>query len=162
MTSWLGDGFGYSRFQILFITKIILKNTNLIFFQLPACQQNRQKHDKKIFQICKFFIFFSFQTFFASGSTPILFRRLFEYLRRRQLFKSQTVLTGNLLQWIFHPSSQNPSCRLEKRQKQIILEKISCSLYSKLYWGQSNDKCSKGIYKSLNSIVCPLSQKDPC
>ena len=147
MTSWLGDGFGYSRFQILFITKIILKKYKSDFFwlqvQLPACQQNRQKHDKKIFQICKFFIFFSFQTFFASGSTPILFRRLFEYLRWRQLFKSQTVLTGNLLQWIFHPSSQNPSCRLEKRQKQkqkrIILEKILCSFCSKLYWGQSND-----------------------
>ena len=47
-------------------------------------------------------------------------RRLFEYLLGRQLFKSQTVLTGNLLQWIFSPSSHNPPCQLGRRDKEKI------------------------------------------
>ena len=77
----------------------------------------------------KKFMFFLWTTFLAAGPTPILFRRQFEYLRRRQLFKSQTVLTGNLLQWIFLQSPQNPACQLETEREakriQIFLERMS-------------------------------------
>ena len=81
---------------------------------------------------------FLWTTFLAAGPTPILFRRQFEYLRRRQLFKSQTVLTGNLLQWIFLQSSQNPACQLETEREakriQIFLERMSSRASIKLNW----------------------------